>query len=144
MSEPLARRFASVAVPSVRPAGRLGSGRRVWYKAAMGRLLATLLLGVLVTVGCTPFRGARLYTSGTEALERGDTTRAVADLERAAELVPHASEIQNHLGLAYAAEGRSQDALLAFRRAVALDCDNQAATRNLQAAEAGAFLTPDR
>jgi tetratricopeptide (TPR) repeat protein len=122
----------------------VGSDWWVWYKASMGRFLATLLLGVLVTIGCTTFQGARLYTSGTEALERGDSARAIADLERAAELVPHASEIQNHLGLAYAAEGRSEDALRAFRRAVALDCDNQAAQRNLQAAEAGALLTTDR
>ena len=77
-------------------------------------------------------------TSGTEALDRGDTARAIADLERAAELVPRASEIQNHLGLAYAADGHHREALFAFRRAVALDCGNLAARRNLEAAEARA------
>jgi len=109
----------------------------------MGRWLSALMLGVLVIVGCSTFQGARLYESGTEALERGDTARAIADLERAAELVPHASEIQNHLGIAYAAEGRGEDALRAFRRAVALDCDNQAARRNLEAAETGARVATD-
>lgn len=102
-----------------------------------------LLLLALASVGCATYQGARLYTSGTEALDRGDTTRAIADLERAAELVPHASEIQNHLGLAYAAEGRDREALRAFRRAVALDCNNQAARRNLQAAEAHETLATD-
>ena len=102
----------------------------------MRRQLVALLLAALASVACATYQGGRLYSSGTEALDRGDTTRAIADLERAAELVPHASEIQNHLGLAYAAEGRHREALLAFRRAVALDCDNQAARRNLRAAEA--------
>jgi Flp pilus assembly protein TadD len=102
----------------------------------MRRLLVALLLVALTSVGCATYRGGQLYTSGTEALDRGDTARAIADLERAAELVPHASEIQNHLGLAYAADGRDREALLAFRRAVALDCGNQAARRNLRAAEA--------
>ena len=112
----------------------------------MRRLLATLLLFALASLastGCATFRGARLYSSGTEALDRGDTARAIEDLERAAELVPHASEIQNHLGLAYAAEGREREALFAFRRAVALDCDNQAARRNLRAAEARDTLAAD-
>ena len=79
----------------------------------------------------------------TEALDRGDTASAISDLERAAELMPHASEIQNHLGLAYAADGREDAALLAFRRAVALDCRNRAAQRNLRAAEAHAISTSD-
>ena len=104
----------------------------------MRRLLVTFLLIALASTGCATLEGGRLYTSGTEALERGDTARAIADLERAAELVPHASEIHNNLGLAYAAEGRDREALLAFRRAVELDCGNAAAQRNLRAAEAGA------
>jgi Flp pilus assembly protein TadD len=98
-------------------------------------LVGALLLGGL---GCTSFAGARLYDSGTRALERGDAATAVADLERAAELVPRASEVQNHLGLAYAEQGRHADALAAFRRAVEIDCGNEAAQRNLHAAEARA------
>jgi Flp pilus assembly protein TadD len=58
----------------------------------------------------------------------------VADLERAAALVPAASEVQNHLGLAYAAAGRDADARAAFERAVELDCENAAAGQNLRAA----------
>ena len=118
--------------------------RRVWFEPKLRRLLLTLFLIALTSAGCTTFRGARLYSSGTEAFDRGDVTRAIADLERAAELVPQASEIQNHLGLAYAADGRHGEALLAFRRAVALDCDNQAARGNLRAAEARAALETGR
>jgi Flp pilus assembly protein TadD len=101
-------------------------------------ILVTLLLVGLASMGCATYQGGQLYTSGTEALDRGDNARAIADLERAAELVPDRSEVHNHLGLAYAAAGRDREALLAFRRAVALDCGNIAARRNLNAAEARA------
>lgn len=95
-------------------------------------LLATVLLfAVGVGLGCSAWRGARLYQSGTNALRQGDVDASVSDLERAAELVPHASEVQNHLGLAYEADGRETDALAAFERAVDLDCDNVAAQTNL-------------
>jgi len=94
---------------------------------------ATLL--TLALAGCASWEGARLYQSGTAALDRGDSERAIADLEQAAELVPTASEVQNHLGLAYVAAGRDDDARNAFRRAVALDCGNRAAALNLRAAE---------
>lgn len=85
----------------------------------------------VLAVGCSAIAGARLYREGTEALERGDTATAVRALERAAERAPKASEVQNHLGLAYLAAGRRGEAVLAFERAVALDCDNTAARRNL-------------
>ena len=121
----------------------MGGQGKVWYKATMRRLLVALLLVALASVGCASFQGWRLYSSGTDALDRGDIARAIADLERAAELAPRASEIQNHLGRAYAADGRSDEALLAFRRAVALDCGNLAARRNLRAAQAHRTPTPD-
>lgn len=93
---------------------------------------------LVLALGCSSFRAARLYQSGTNALDRGDSAQAIAELERAAELLPEASEIQNHLGLAYQAAGRERDAELAFRRAVALDCDNAAAVENLRVVEARA------
>jgi Flp pilus assembly protein TadD len=100
------------------------------------RLLAPLLAVALAAGGCTSFRAARLYDRGSAALDHGDAGAAIADLERAAALAPEASEIQNHLGLAYARAGRDGEALAAFRRAVALDCANAAAQHNLRAAEA--------
>ena len=96
------------------------------------------LCAVVLALGCSSLRAARLYQSGTSALDRGDSTQAVADLERAAELLPEASEVQNHLGLAYQATGRERDAESAFRRAVALDCGNAAAVENLRVVEAHA------
>jgi tetratricopeptide (TPR) repeat protein len=90
----------------------------------------------LAALGCTSaslqtMRGARHYSAGTEALTRNESALAVAELERAAVLVPHASEIQNHLGLAYWADGRLDEAGFAFERAVELDCENLAAAANL-------------
>ncbi|HXV37562.1 MAG TPA: hypothetical protein VEC18_10450, partial [Myxococcota bacterium] len=91
--------------------------------------------------GCASWDAARLYQSGTQALDAGDVARAVADLERAAELQPQASEVQNHLGLAYLAADREADAALAFRRAVELDCGNEAAAANLRVVDTAARAT---
>jgi Flp pilus assembly protein TadD len=89
---------------------------------------------LLSLLGCAAVTGHRHFEAGNAALDRGDHALAVAELERAAALVPEASEVQNHLGIAYAASGRNADALAAFERAVALDCDNRAAAENLEAA----------
>jgi len=94
------------------------------------RLAAVLSLAL----GCAAVAGHRHFEAGNRALDRGDAALAVAEFERAAALVPEASEVQNHLGIAYAADGRHEAALAAFERAVALDCDNRAAAENLRAA----------
>lgn len=99
------------------------------------RNLCAVLLALSLFQGCASFEAAQLYRSGSQALDAGQPELAVQDLERAAELLPQASEIQNHLGLAYAESGRPEDALAAFRRAVELDCDNEAARHNLAVAE---------
>ena len=98
----------------------------------MKRLAA---LGLLLLLGCSTLEGYRYFQAGTDSLARGDAAAAVAELERAALLVPERSEVFNHLGLAYAAAGRGADARFAFERAVALDCDNRAAQANLRAAQ---------
>lgn len=97
------------------------------------RLLFVVMVAAasLASAGCTTWRGARLYQSGSRALEAGDVDRALADLGEAARLVPDASEIRNHLGLAWLAAGDPGRALQSFEAAVALDCDNQAAHENL-------------
>jgi Flp pilus assembly protein TadD len=99
------------------------------------RAAACIALVVLLS-GCATLEGYRHYRLGNAALDRGDVLRAVVELELAARLVPERSEVQNHLGIAYVAAGRPRDALAAFERAVALDCDNAAAQENLAAARA--------
>jgi len=90
-----------------------------------------LLLAAFVFVACTTLDATRLFRSGTAALDRGDSSAAVRDLEAAARLLPDSSAVRNHLGLAYAAADRPEAALREFERAVEIDCDNQAAQRNL-------------
>ena len=92
-------------------------------------------------LGCSALEGYRHFQAGTGALDRGDAAGAVVELERAAAILPEQSEVFNHLGLAYAAAGRRSDALFAFERAVALDCDNRAAAANLRATQAAALGT---
>lgn len=96
--------------------------------------LAPLLLTLALGLGCATIDGHRAFEAGNRALDRGDTEQAISAFEQAAALVPEASEVQNHLGIAYTSAGREEEALAAFERAVALDCDNQAAAENLEAA----------
>ncbi len=114
---------------------RLGGLGGIGYRGGRLAWLTIVLLAALQLPGCAAFHAARAYQRGSAALESGDSARAIAELESAALWVPHASEIQNHLGIAYSMDGRREDALGAFRRAVELDCDNQAALRNLAEAE---------
>jgi Tfp pilus assembly protein PilF len=101
-----------------------------------GRLAAALLaVCVLFPLGCTQWRAARLYQSGTRALEAGEVERAIDDLSQAASLVPQASEIQTNLGAAWLEAGEDRLALTHFERAVELDCDNQAASDGLALAK---------
>ncbi|MHA7836575.1 MAG: tetratricopeptide repeat protein [bacterium] len=97
--------------------------------------LPIAVLGILAG-GCQTgparvWRGARHYSAGTDALVAGESARAVRELEQAAGLVPGASEIRNHLGIAYLAEGREAAARAAFESALDLDCGNRAARQNL-------------
>jgi Flp pilus assembly protein TadD len=90
-----------------------------------------IALAIAACSGCASIEASRAYRSGTAALDRGDSERAIADLERAAELAPDVSAIQNHLGIAYEGAGRTDEAIAAYERAVELDCDNRAAEKNL-------------
>ena len=106
-------------------------------RARRGAAVVALVVSTSLVSACSvaPFRtfeGARRFNSGSEALEQGDTGRAILELEEAAELVPHEAEIHNRLGLAYWAEGRVDSARGAFEEALALDCDHVAAQRNLE------------
>jgi Flp pilus assembly protein TadD len=83
--------------------------------------LAPLLFALALGVGCAVLEGHQAFEAGNHALDRGDTDQAISAFEQAAALVPEASEVQNHLGVAYTSAGRDEEALAAFERAVALD-----------------------
>lgn len=116
------------------------SGRLQKSRSTRGCLRRAGLAVFLVTtasLACSSFppvraiRAARYYAAGTRALERGDDAVAIAELERAVALMPNASEIHNHLGLAYWSDGRERAAERELSRALELDCDNGAARANL-------------
>jgi Flp pilus assembly protein TadD len=108
---------------------RLATGRCDREYRRMRWLAAVVF--VAMQAGCVHMEASQLFESGTAALDRGEPERAVGDLERAAALTPEVSAIHNHLGIAYERSGRPDAALRAYQRAVDLDCDNQAAQRNL-------------
>lgn len=117
---------------------RPGTQRRLRGRSAIAisALVSAFGLVVLAAAGCQStsaraFVGARHYAAGTRALREGHTGPAIEELEQAARLVPQASEIQNHLGLAYWSEGRLERAEQAFQQALVLDCDNEPARLNL-------------
>jgi len=101
-----------------------------------GFAVAAAIALLLSAPGCTTWRAARLYHTGTVALEQGDLPRALADLEAAVALVPDASYAHNNLGLAQLSAGRDDLALQSFERATALDCTNTEASENLRQLEA--------
>ena len=102
-------------------------------------LLRGLALGLaLLLSGCASFGATRAFQHGTDALERGEPDRAVAELERAAALAPDSSAVQNHLGIAYETANRPEEARRAYERAVTLSCENEAARHNLRAIESRA------
>jgi Tfp pilus assembly protein PilF len=120
--------------------GRMASGLSEKRRATRGsRRVAGLVVLLVATasLACSSLppvraiRAARYYAAGTRALERGDDTVAIQELERAAALMPNASEIHNHLGLAYWSDGRERAAERELERALELDCDNDAARANL-------------
>jgi len=97
-----------------------------------GRMIVALVAG-LGAFACSSFRAAELYQGGSAALDAGEPERAIAQLRAAEALAPEASEIQNHLGLAYREAGQPLAARAAFERALELDCENRAARNNLRA-----------
>ncbi|GEM_PF-2259343 len=118
---------------------RLGRHRKVTQDRRAGtRVVSAVALAwtLVFSVACetAPVRAwqaGRLYVDGTAALDRGEHARAIVALEEAARLVPEASAVRNHLGLAYQGAGQPDRARAAFEAALELDCDNEAARANL-------------
>ena len=68
-----------------------------------------------------PNDGAIIDSLGWVMLRQGDTDGAVKSLEHAVELLPEDATINGHLGDAYWAAGRRQEALFQWRRALNLN-----------------------
>lgn len=88
------------------------------------KLLLPLALALLLGLaGCTP-PGPRALLEGDELLRAGKAAEAVAELQRATELLPGEPRAWNLLGLAYHRAGQPQPATLAYRQALLRDRSN--------------------
>ncbi len=81
-------------------------------------------------LGQRPFDGASLHILGQIRLRQGDEAEAVALLERATGWLPKLAPIHNDLGVALQRLGRTDAALTAFDKALALDAGYAAAHAN--------------
>lgn len=71
------------------------------------------------------------YGHGTQALLEQDYTTALAHLQKAAELTPEDSKIQNNLGMAYFFKGEAERAITHLQKSIDLDKKNSDARVNL-------------
>ena len=123
--------------------GELRRARRI--QVAIAILLVGGFLGGCQSAPMRAWQGAQHFSAGDAALEREDPQEAIRELTLAATLVPHATEIQNHLGLAYWKAGDELAAVRAFEAALEIDCDNQPARVNLdRLLEVSALVPPPR
>lgn len=89
------------------------------------------LLGlVLLLAGCQP-PGAKALLGGEELIEEGDYERALARLNKAAELLPANAQVHNHRGIALHHLRRYEEAAQAYHQALKLDRNLAAAHYNL-------------
>jgi tetratricopeptide (TPR) repeat protein len=80
--------------------------------------------------GCSP-SGERALIEGDRLLQIGKSTEAIPLLERAALDLPQNAPALNHLGLAYHASGKTNEARRAYLRALEVDRNRIEATYNL-------------
>ena len=90
------------------------AGRR---RGTSSVILAVWLIGL---AGCSP-PGPRALLQGKKALDEGRAREAVPLLEKAVTLLPKQPLAWNYLGLAYHANGQAENAMKAYRTALALD-----------------------
>ena len=107
-------------------------------------LTAAALLATLLS-GCSP-SGERALVEGDRLLQAGKAAEAVPLLERAVQDLPQNAPALNHLGLAYHATGRTNDARRAYLRALEVDRNRIEATYNLAIShlERGDWLEAER
>ena len=84
----------------------------------------------LFMAGCSP-SGERALIEGDRLLQIGKSTEAIPLLERAALDLPQNAPALNHLGLAYHASGKTNEARRAYLRALEVDRNRIEATYNL-------------
>jgi tetratricopeptide (TPR) repeat protein len=80
--------------------------------------LAAGVLLVSALSGCTP-PGAQALLEGEQLIQERKFSEAIPRLKQATELLPQNAQAWNHLALAFHGSGQSQDAIRAYRQALA-------------------------
>jgi Flp pilus assembly protein TadD len=103
-----------------------------------GRALAALNRGVEAVEVLTtarelaPENGHIANTMGWLLLTRGDAAGAVPHLEAARDQLPEVGYVRNNLGVAYERSGRTDEAVLEYRAAVAVGDSGGKALKSLE------------
>src|SRR6266480_2922118 len=92
--------------------------------------LTPTVLGLVLFNGCSE-PGPRALLQGERLSRQGNYAQAVQKLEQAVQLLPKDARAWNHLGLACHGAARPEDAVKAYRQALALDRNLAAAHYNL-------------
>lgn len=111
--------------------GRGGRGGRGLAVASLGTLLLGAAL-VVVSCGSADLSGGaeRQLGFGVSMAQRGLWSEALFRFERAHQLDPASFRVLNNLAVAYEANGRFDEALATYRRALALHPDDRNLRRN--------------
>lgn len=119
------------ASPRRRSRGRGGRGGRGFATASLGTLLLGAAL-VVASCGSTDVAGSaqRQLGFGVQMAQRGLWSEALFRFERAHQIDPNSFRVLNNLAVAYEANGRFDEALATYRRALALDPANRDLRRN--------------
>ncbi len=113
------------------PAPRMnahGNPKRHPSPGSLGK--ASVVTLSLFMAGCSP-SGERALIEGDRLLQIGKSSEAIPLLERAALDLPQNAPALNHLGLAYHASGKTNEARRAYLRALEVDRNRIEATYNL-------------
>ena len=105
-----------------------GNTKRLPSPVSLGK--ASMITLSLFLGGCSP-SGERALIEGDRLLQIGKSTEAIPLLERAALDLPQNAPALNHLGLAYHASGKTNEARRAYLRALEVDRNRIEATYNL-------------
>ena len=108
-----------------------GTARRLGTRAAASLLLGSaLLVASCASSGASAAGADRQLEFGVDMAQRGLWSEALFRFERAQRLDPNSFRVLNNLAVAYEANGRFDDALATYRRALALDPANRDLRRN--------------
>ncbi|MCX6869959.1 MAG: tetratricopeptide repeat protein [Verrucomicrobia bacterium] len=105
-----------------------GNPKRHPSPGSLGK--ASMVTLSLIMAGCSP-SGERALIEGDRLLQIGKSTEAIPLLERSALDLPQNAPALNHLGLAYHASGKTNEARRAYLRALEVDRNRIEATYNL-------------